>query len=341
MKKMTAVAATAAIAVSLSGCMRMHTDLTLSSDDTVSGSIVMAVEDQAITDSGMTTDEFWEMYGSDMGEDMPENVVEADYAEDGFTGKEYTFDELPLEEFEGTEDSLTIAREGDEYVVSGNLDLAEEAGLDTGEDVEGMEDYMAEMETMMETLDIQFMVTFPGEVTEATGEIDGSTVTWTAVYGEALEISARGPVDGGDGGDASSDDTGSDEGASDEDSDDEDSDDEGNGWVLWVIIGAVVLALAGLATWLVLRNKNKNGGNGQNGQGQWGQQQQYGQPGQQQAWGQPGQQQPGQAQQYGQPGQAQHPGQPGQPQQPWGQAPQQGQQPQPPQQGQQPWGPQQ
>jgi len=44
-------------------------------------------------------------------------------------------------------------------------------------------------------------MTFPGKVIEHNGELSGNTVTWTPVYGEVNEFSARASaIDGGGGG---------------------------------------------------------------------------------------------------------------------------------------------
>lgn len=170
-------------------------------------------------------------------------------------------------------------------------------------------------------------VQFPGKVTSATndGKISGNKVVWddASKVGNGTNFEATGKDKGG------------------------------MGWIIWVFLGVVVVALAVV---LVVVLKKRSGGNGpqggpgygpgpQGGPGQgYGQQQNWGgQPAPQQGYGQP-QQGYGQPQQgYGQSQQGQQPGY-GQPQQGCGQQSGYGQQP--PQQGygQQPpqnWGGQQ
>lgn len=341
MTRVGAVAAWAVLALVLSGCMRMHTALSLNSDDTVDGSMVMAISDEAAADAGMTPDELWEQMGTSLTEDLPDGITVEPYAEDGYTGQTFVFENTPLSETSST--GLTVTREGDEFVVSGEMDLTEDglddqggSGLDTAD--------------LASTLDIQMTVTFPGAVTETNGERSGNTVTWIAVYGEVLSIEARGDAtgtvttpadpaddatdgadgaDGADGTDATDGADGSD-GADADSSDAEDSD--GAGWILWASIGAGALALVGLVLWLVLRNRGSRGAGGpggpENGAGPGG----YGGYGAPQGWAQ------------GNPGQAGHPqGQGGQQpapsgQQPWGQQPPQPGPPPPPPQQPGPWG---
>jgi len=358
MKRLTALAAGAVLAVTLTGCMRVQTDIVLHDDDTMDVQMVMAVEDAAIEELGMTSDDFLEQMETETGDDfLAPGTQSESYKQDGYTGYLYSVDDAKLEDF--SDEALSFTRDGDEYVVSGTLESS-----DTGL----TDDDLANMESLgMGDPDITFSVEFPGEVTESNGEIDGNTVTWTYVLGEPLEFDARGSAGGSgsvvDPSDDATDDAtdpstestpdSSDSSSDEPEADSSSSDDEGVNWLLWVGIGVGVLALAGLATWLILRNRRGGGQGGPGGPGAyaaagapaWGQQQ--GQPGQQQ-WGQqpqqPGQQgqqwgqpqqpaQPGQ-QQWGQPGQGQQ--QPGQPGQQWGQPDQQqGQQGQP---GQQQWG---
>lgn len=355
MKRLTALAAGAVLAVTLTGCMRVQTEIVLNDDDTMNIQMLMAVEDATIEQLGMSADDFLEQMETEAGDDliMPGMESEA-YKQDGYTGYLYTTEDAPLADF--SDDVLSFTREGDEYVVTGSLDNA---------DMGFTEDDVANFESLgMGEPDITFSVEFPGEVTDSNGVIDGNTVTWTYVLGETLDFDARGSAGGSgsvvDPSDDATDDAtdpstestpdSSDSSSDEPEADSSSSDDEGVNWLLWVGIGVGVLALAGLATWLILRNRRGGGPGGpgayaaagapawgqqqgQPGQQQWGQQPQ--QPGQQgQQWGQPQQPaQPGQ-QQWGQPGQGQQ--QPGQPGQQWGQPDQQqGQQGQP---GQQQWG---
>src|SRR5450756_3192879 len=71
----------------------------------------------------------------------------------------------------------SVVRDGDEFVVSGTLDMTEAAM--GAESMPGLGD----------SFDIKIAMTFPGKVTEHNGELSGNTVTWTPVYGEVNELS--------------------------------------------------------------------------------------------------------------------------------------------------------
>ncbi|MBD5785135.1 hypothetical protein IF650_02980 [Cellulosimicrobium terreum] len=339
----------ATLALLLSSCMRVDMNLTLHEDDTADGTIIMAISDEAAETLGMDPQEMWDQMGSEMESDMPEGATQEPYAEDGYTGTKMTYAGQPISEMStGGAEELSITREGDEFVVSGTMDMTgEEFDPSTGDE---QADEMTRQ--MMEGFEVRISVTFPGEVGETNGEVDGTTVTWSPVMGETNEISARGSAIEG-GGAAAGDGTESDEGT-DADSDTGGADDQsttgsggdasedsGSGfpwWILLVIGGIVLLGVIGLVLWLVLRKKP----DAQDGQAAYGQTPYPGQPGQQY----PGQQQggyPGQpGQQGGYPGQlgqqGGYPGQPGQqggyPGQPGQPGPQQGGYPgQPPRPG--------
>jgi hypothetical protein len=185
----------AAMALLLSGCLKLTQDLTLNEDDTVDGEIVFAVSKSFLELSGVTTEDFLDQMTQGEGP-LPEGV-EYDtepYEDDEYVGNRYSFEGAPLSTFSGTEGTdLSIVREGDMFVVSGTLDATSEeidpSGIPGGEDV-------------LDSFDVRISITFPGAVESASGEIEGNTVTWTPALGETTDISARGSAvdDGGGGG---------------------------------------------------------------------------------------------------------------------------------------------
>ncbi|WP_353707432.1 hypothetical protein ABRQ22_15955 [Cellulosimicrobium sp. ES-005] len=288
--------------------------ITLNEDDTFDGSVVMAFSDEMAQSLDMDPQEMWDQMGSEMESDLPEGATQEPYAQDGYTGTRITYADQPISQLDtGATDSISVTREGDEYVVSGSMDMTgEEFNPETG-DAAG--DEMTRQ--MMDSLDIKVAITFPGEVSESNGTVDGNTVTWTPVVGEVNEMTARGSAVAG--GAAGTGDEGSEEatdnsdGATAPDGGESagDSSDSGSlAWLWFVIGGVVLLGIIGLVLWLVLRSKPGT----QDGQAAGFQQGGYpGQPGAYPAAGQPGQY-PGQPQgQY--PGQqgypAQQPGQQG------------------------------
>jgi hypothetical protein len=187
----------AALAVVMSGCMRLQVEYGVNPDDTVSTKGVVAFDDSFLEEmaqeQGVSVDEFLEqseiqteLEGS-LGGDG--DVTLAEYAADGHTGWSFTADEpQPLESvngIEGSEDAnpLTLVRQGDEFILSGQLDLSSEG---VGVSAEMLED--PETAEMIDQMDIEFVFTFPGKVKSSTGAIDGNKVTFKPEFGEVVKL---------------------------------------------------------------------------------------------------------------------------------------------------------
>ena len=183
-----ALLAVAAI-VALSGCIKLDMEMNIQSDDTVDGTIIIAVaRDQAELFGG--EDALREsIQGESEGlfSDAPDTgeFDQRDYEDDEWIGTESEFSGVPIDEFAGAETGdLTITRDGDEFVVEGQMDLTE-----------GTEDPSAD--AILQSAELDVSISFPGDVIEANGDIDGNEVSWEPVPGEVLEISARGSAEAG------------------------------------------------------------------------------------------------------------------------------------------------
>ena len=226
----------------LGGCMRIEMDLTLHENDTVDGVMVMAISDQVAEMLGTDPESLWDEAGTDLENGLPPGSTQEPYAADGYTGTRVTFTGVALQDMAGTGevDSLTITREGDEFVVTGAMDLT-----DTGA--------MTGTEDMMEGFAVRVAVTFPGTVSEHNGSLDGRTVTWEPALGERTEMNARGSAVVGGGG--------------------------GAGW-LPILLGVLGAAAVAAVVIVALRRKKERAADAhqQWAQQQW-EQQQYAQPG--------------------------------------------------------------
>lgn len=178
------------LAVLLSGCMKLDMDLQVNADDTVSGKVIFALDKQLLELTGQSAEEV-------LGTDAPvptdaEGVSAEPYEDDEFAGQRFSFDAVPLSRFNESEDpdALQIVREGDVFRVSGALDLSGATGA-TG--VPGFED-------AFQGAELRIRISFPGEVTESNGRVEGNTVTWEPKVGERLEIRATASAIGGAGG---------------------------------------------------------------------------------------------------------------------------------------------
>jgi hypothetical protein len=175
------ILAVGVLVLALAGCVRFQADLTLNPENTVDGSIVVAVlvsedtdeaREQAVAAASQIESELLGSLRDASG------VTTSEYDEDDYLGSLITFDDVALDAFSGQgEDSLKIVREGDDYLFTGALDFSGEAA--PSDDTEGDEN-------------LTVVVTFPGEVTEHNGELSGTTVSWTTSMEQRLEMSARG-----------------------------------------------------------------------------------------------------------------------------------------------------
>ncbi|WP_144019005.1 hypothetical protein [Demequina sp. NBRC 110056] len=169
-------ALTLVCAAVLTGCLKVEMSVTLNEDDTASGEYVMAVS-REVADL--------------MGEDELESAFETDdiegatsepYEDEEFVGTRTTFDSVDIAEF--GDETMSITRDGDDYVVTGTP-----ASLD--DQLGGTE--------IPDGATATLAVSFPGEVSEHNGTLDGTTVTWDLLDPPA-EISARGAASEGGGG---------------------------------------------------------------------------------------------------------------------------------------------
>ncbi|HEX4941844.1 MAG TPA: hypothetical protein VFW51_04860 [Actinomycetota bacterium] len=174
----------AALAVLLAGCFKVNMDLDVTADNTVSGTAVVAVEESLLELSGQNVDQLF----ADMDlSDLPPGSNTEPYEEDGFVGRQITFEEVPLSEFTGngtlsgtaSGEELNIVRDGDEFHVTGGFDMS-------GQEFTGTEI----PQQFLENFEFRISITFPGPVSSASGDIDGNTVTWEPRVGQNTEIQA-------------------------------------------------------------------------------------------------------------------------------------------------------
>jgi len=201
--------------------MKVDLDMTLSEDDTVSGSMIMAVSNGLAETMGMEPGELWDQAGGELAQGAPEGATQEPYSDDDYTGTKYTFTDTPISDISGDGgEDLTITRDGDEYVVDGTMDLSE--GADQIEQLP---------QNVQDAFDVQISITFPGAVSDVSdsGQVDGNTVTWTPAIGENTEIHARGAAEAGAGGFP--------------------------WWIVGLVVGLIVI---GLVVWFVVRNNRRS-----------------------------------------------------------------------------------
>ncbi len=171
------------LVLALAGCVRFQADLTLNPENTVDGSIVVAVLVSEDTDEARQQSlDAAEQIEADLLGSLRDasGVTTSEYEQDDYVGSRIVFDDVALDAFSGqSEDSLKIVREEDDYIFTGALDFSGES-VPSEETGEGDDD------------NLTVSVTFPGEVTEHNGELSGTTVSWSTAVDQRLEMSARG-----------------------------------------------------------------------------------------------------------------------------------------------------
>lgn len=183
-RRPAAVALVALVTLGLAGCVRVDLATTLHPDDTLSGTLTFAVSEKFAKRSGLSAEALVDSLELPaLAADAPGTTSES-FTEDGFAGRRVTIENGALDTFGGDGASVQIARDGDEFVVTGSIDVSEEsAGAAAGDGADDVD---------LDDLDVRVAVTFPGPVGEHNGDLSGRTVTWHAVYGDHLTLEARG-----------------------------------------------------------------------------------------------------------------------------------------------------
>jgi hypothetical protein len=169
------------------GCVKLEMDLTVSTDDKVSGTMVFALA-SSIADLAEEGAEASQPMSTDGLFANAENVTIEPFDDGKFVGSSYSFENIPLEQLApevGENSALLIQREGDNLVVAGVLDTSTEGA-------EGESNPLADSltESLVESTSIKISITLPGKIQQTNGVIDGQTITWTGKFGEKLDIQA-------------------------------------------------------------------------------------------------------------------------------------------------------
>lgn len=210
----------------LTGCVKLDVDLTVGSDDKVSGSYIIGIDKSLLQFTGQDGDALYEQITSDFDPtDAPAGatVSTEKYEDDTFVGARIKIENVPISEMNdvgaGTTDAgsndFTVTHEGDVYKFH--------ATIDTSSDQESS---VSVPDSVTSSAEIRIKMTFPGEVTETNGNKDGNSVTWQPQLGEPADLTATAKDSGGGGGGGESSNT-------------------------WLIVLAVVLGLAVVIALLV------------------------------------------------------------------------------------------
>lgn len=149
------------VVVALAGCVRVQIDLTLTAEDTVNGTMVLALQEGIGELLDTTDDAAAEQLFGDTAASFDDAAV-SPYEQDGYAGQKVTFEGQPIGSFALATGEFTVSRDGENYVVNGPVDPTVAAN--------GAE--------IPDAAQLRLSVTFPGPVYEHNGSLEGRTVTW-------------------------------------------------------------------------------------------------------------------------------------------------------------------
>jgi hypothetical protein len=174
------VAAAAAALVALAGCVRLDMDLSIGTDDTLDGAIVIAFDKKALGPFVDANDLLGQVEKRNPLGRRPArgSVAVEPYDADGLVGKRYRYTGVPLADLDPA-GALHFRHSGRRYVLDGSLDLTAHG------------DARVNLGTLTNTASAIVRVTFPGRIFTANGDIAGRSVTWKPKFGATTPLAAE------------------------------------------------------------------------------------------------------------------------------------------------------
>jgi hypothetical protein len=159
-----------ACVLALTGCVKVDADLRVNSNKTVSGSMLLGVDKQLVTQSGQSLDKVREEVEKEMKATATEGVECKAYDDDKYVGAECSLDGVPFDKMSGSAaGGVKFQKDGEKFVVTtGDGDAVPKVPAGT-------------------TPDIRFQITMPGKILE---HDEGADVSGrSATYTDAAELS--------------------------------------------------------------------------------------------------------------------------------------------------------
>jgi len=188
------IAAVAALALALSGCVKLDMNLAVQPDNTVDGAVVLAVDKKL---QGMAGGNLSDLLNQGTTTQPTQgHVTQQPYDDGTYAGTQMNFSGVPISQFRSgsSGNDLSITRDGDTFRVSGTLDMST-AGGTSGASSGGSPGGSAsaapiDLSALGASPQLRVRLSFPGDVLSANGVIDGRTVTWTPKPGEKIALQA-------------------------------------------------------------------------------------------------------------------------------------------------------
>lgn len=157
-----ALGLTALAMLALTGCMKVEANYTLHANDTVDGTMIMGIQKGIGESLGMADSDLLGELSGGVGTDDLEGATVEPFEDETWVGEKITFTGMPLADLSEDDTGVSITRDGNDFVVAGDP-LAGDQEI-APSDLPGAE--------------MTLSITFPGDVTEHNGTLEGSTVTW-------------------------------------------------------------------------------------------------------------------------------------------------------------------
>jgi LppM domain len=158
----------AALIAVLTGCVKVDADLKVDKDETVSGSMLMAVDKNMVEQLGTTPDKVREEIEKSIKQDAPEGVSCKAYDEGNYVGADCTLDNVPFSEMNGSGgNDLKFQKDGERFVVSGRANAG-----NTPEPPD---------RASLPRPEVKFKITMPGKILEHDpgAKVDGDAATYS------------------------------------------------------------------------------------------------------------------------------------------------------------------
>ncbi|MBX3094210.1 MAG: hypothetical protein KF680_06705 [Cryobacterium sp.] len=176
------IVAVASAALLLVGCGRFQVELAVNENNTLDGTIVVAVlvgdeagaEQQALSAAEGIEEQILPGLRNAPG------VTHEEYDQDGYRGSRLVLLGTPLSALNES-DAFTLERDGDTFVFTGALDF-------TPDDEDSTTD--GETAPDEESTDVAVALRFPGAVTSHNGDLSGTTVNWNTEWSGSLDMRA-------------------------------------------------------------------------------------------------------------------------------------------------------
>ncbi|MEU0152144.1 LppM family (lipo)protein [Micromonospora fulviviridis] len=169
-----------ALVAALSGCMQLNLGLTVNTDDTVTGQLLLTAEKSLLKRRNPDVAAAF----AELRQNIPSLPAGAEtrYEDANYYGIQIAYRKTPLSQF--TSESVNLVRDGDLYRFSLPLDPKKYGGKVAEQDPRNQQAFM----TLMS---FEISVTFPGRVLDTNGTINGRSVSWKVVANQPKPADLR------------------------------------------------------------------------------------------------------------------------------------------------------